>query len=123
MCQSFCVHLPHLPHLPHKSHEPHTAKGHWLATDALVLSVEWHDAEGDQYYHYAFAYSYCVGEEQYTGECCDYIDQQNKYLKPNDTISIRYCPERLATSFYPEAATAMNQHLLHCGLGVGTGFI
>ncbi len=112
----------HLPHLPHKS-EHHTARGHWLTAEGLVVSVEWHDTEGSEFCHYAVAYSYRVGDDQHSGLCRDYIEQQETYLQPNDIISIRYCPEQPATSYYPEAATALNQTLLHCSFGVGTGFI
>jgi len=115
--------LANLLHLGHKEDTEKTFRGTWLKAEATVLCAEWREGDQSDFCHYCVSYSYTVDGAEYTGESCDYIDQQQTYLEPGETITIHYCQENPSTSYYPEAAGSMNQRLLNCGLGAGTGLI
>ena len=68
-------------------------------------------------------YSYKVGEDRYTGEFSDYSREQDTPLYGNDVISIRYCPEHPARSYYPEIQNTANPRLLIFAIGAGVGLL
>jgi hypothetical protein len=99
-----------------------TPKEQWPATDALVYSVDWIEPSREDFGHYTVVYSYRVDDERYTGEFRDYNEQGNS-LHRDDVISIRYCPERPAKSFYPDVKSALSKRVLFLSVGAGIALI
>ena len=72
-------------------------------TEALIYSLDLIKPSRDEP-HYDVVYSYKVGEERYTGQFSDYYrGDSHSPLHVNGIISIRYCPEHPAKSYYPDA--------------------
>ena len=68
-------------------------------------------------------YSYRAGENRYTGECKHYGKESESYLHRDDAISIRYCPEYPAKSYYPDAKKRLNKAIFFLGIAAGVALI
>jgi hypothetical protein len=100
-----------------------TPKEQWQITDALVFSAEWVTPSRNDWGHYMVVYSYRVGEDRYTGDYNHYCKETESYLHSDDRVSIRYCPEHPAKSYYPDAKKRISKLMLVLSFDAGIALI
>jgi Protein of unknown function (DUF3592) len=94
-------------------------KDQWQIAEALVYSSEWILPTRNNFGHYRVVYSYRAGGERYTGESAHYGNEKDSYLRRDDVITIRYCPETPAESYYPDAKKRIPKWLLFLSIEAG----
>jgi hypothetical protein len=103
-----------------------TGKDLWTPITAVVFSCEWTSLPNQtdsEVGHYHVVYSYSVANERYVGRFVDYGLQQESYLHPGDTFTIRYDPSHPSRSYYPDLRTRRSFLLICAGIGAGLGLL
>jgi hypothetical protein len=95
----------------------------WPTTKGLVFSVEWFEGGRYSYPNYEVVYSYEVDDTSYSGRFRDYIGMSDDYFHRDDTIEIRYNPQKPGKSYYPLAHSDRSRRLFAFGIGAAAGLI
>jgi hypothetical protein len=103
-----------------------TGKDRWTSTPATVFSYACTSlaSQADSSVgHHHVVYSYSVASERYSGEFVDYGTQEEEYLKPNDTLAIKYDPRHPSRSYYPELRTRRNLAVICFSIGLALALL
>ena len=95
----------------------------WLAAKGLIYSVEWIDANREDYGHYNVVFSYSANSGLHTGSFTDYGKEEESYLHRGDLIDILYDPRHPDRNFYPFVRSATNRRLIAISIGAVAALI
>ncbi|MGC2638647.1 MAG: DUF3592 domain-containing protein [Acidobacteriaceae bacterium] len=83
-----------------------TRRDRWVPALATVDSREWTAKAGsDDAGRWQVAYTYQVDGERYVGRFVDFASGEEEYLRPGQSVAIRYNPRKPSQSYYPERQT------------------
>jgi len=83
-----------------------TGRDRWVPAQAMVDSREWKSKGANESAgHWHVVHTYEVNGTKYVGRFADFASVDEEYLRPGQSIGIRYNPKNPSQSYYPEQQT------------------